>query len=147
MSIPRFWREIESRYNLVGTECGSCGTIDFPPRTICPKCGRKSLGRMERVKLCGQGTVVSYTVVHQVPKGFESVKPYILAVVELKEGARLTSQIIDCDPPDMSIGMPVEATFRKLGEDGASGVIHYGYKFRPVIVAPDPLAGDQDPKT
>ncbi|MFQ5920105.1 MAG: Zn-ribbon domain-containing OB-fold protein, partial [Thermoplasmata archaeon] len=40
MAIPRFWREIQSRYNLVGTQCGNCGTLDFPPRDVCPKCGR-----------------------------------------------------------------------------------------------------------
>jgi uncharacterized OB-fold protein len=135
MAIPRFWREIQSRYNLVGTKCGSCGTIDFPPRTVCPRCGRKSLGKMEKIRLGGRGTVVSYTVVHQAPKGLEAVKPYVLAIIELKEGARLTSQIIDCDPSDVSIGMPVEMVFRKLGEDGDSGIIYYGYKFRPAGIS------------
>lgn len=132
MAIPRFWREIESRYNLVGTRCGNCGEIDFPPRSICPKCGRKSLGKMERHYLSRQGTVLSYTVVHDAPKAFSSLKPYVLAVVELEEGARLTAQIIDADPSEVGIGMPVEATFRKLGEEGKSGVIYYGYKFKPI---------------
>ncbi len=136
MAIPRFWREIGSRYNLIGTKCGSCGEIDFPPRAICPKCGRKSLGKMEEVQLSGKGSVVSYTVVHEAAKGFQSIRPYVLAIVELKEGARVTSQVIDIDPSEMSIGMPVEAAFRKLGEEGDSGIIYYGYKFRPSGKAP-----------
>ncbi|MCJ2531424.1 MAG: Zn-ribbon domain-containing OB-fold protein [Candidatus Thermoplasmatota archaeon] len=135
MAIPRFWREIQSRYNLVGTRCGNCGTLDFPPRDVCPKCGRKSVGKMEKVPLSDSGTVVSYTTIHHAPKGFDGTKPYLLAIVELKDGARLTSQIIDCDPADIAIGMPVEATFRKLGQDGASGIIYYGYKFRPSLPA------------
>lgn len=140
MAIPRFWREIDSRYNLVGTRCGNCGDIDFPPRSVCPKCGRKSLGKMERLQLSGRGTVVSYTVVHDAPSGFEAIRPYSLAIIELEEGARLTSQVIDCDPAEIGIGMPVEAVFRKLGEEGESGIIHYGYKFRPSGKAP-PVEG------
>lgn len=131
MAIPRFWREIQSRYNLVGTRCGNCGDVDFPPRAVCPKCGRKSIGQMERVPLGGHGTVVSFSVVHESPKGFQAVRPYVLAIIELKEGARLTSQIIDCEPGEVSIGMPVESAFRKLGEASDSGILYYGYKFRP----------------
>ena len=43
----------------------------------------------------------------------------------------LTSQLIDVKPEDVTIGMKVQASFRKLGQEGEAGVIHYGYKFRP----------------
>lgn len=131
MAIPRFWREIPSRYNFVGSKCGSCGALDFPPRAVCPRCGRRSIGKMERLKLRGRGKVVTFTVVHDAPKAFEMMKPYVLAIVELDEGLRVTSQVIDVDPSEVKIGMPVESAFRKLGEEGEAGVIHYGYKFRP----------------
>ena len=131
MAIPRFWREIPSRYNLYGSRCGNCGALDFPPRTVCPRCGRKSVGKMQRIKLKGKGTVVSYTVIHDAPEQFELMKPYVLAIIEMEEGCRLTSQIIDVDAAQVKIGMPVEAAFRKLGQEGESGIIHYGYKFRP----------------
>ncbi len=129
----RFWREIPSRYNLIGSRCGNCGARDFPPRAVCPKCGRKSVGKMERLKLGGRGKVVTYTVVHDAPKDFDMMKPYVLAIVEMEEGLRLTSQIIDVERGDVKIGMPVEVAFRKLGEEGEAGVIHYGYKFRPAM--------------
>jgi len=132
MAIPRFWREIPSRYNLIGTKCGSCGKVDFPPRAICPVCGRKSLGKMERFRLGGVGKVVTYTVIHEAPAQFEMQKPYVVAIVEMDEGVRITSQIIDADPSEVKIGMRVQTTFRKLGEEGEAGIIHYGYKFRPV---------------
>ncbi|HEX9340557.1 MAG TPA: Zn-ribbon domain-containing OB-fold protein [Thermoplasmata archaeon] len=132
MSIPRFWREVPSRYNLIGTKCGHCGKVDFPPRAVCPDCGRKSVGRMQRVKLTGRGTVVTYTVIHDAPAQFELQKPYVMAIVEMEEGVRLTSQVIDAKLEDVKIGMKVQASFRKLGQEGEAGVIHYGYKFRPL---------------
>ncbi len=133
MSIPRFWREIPSRYNLIGSRCGNCGALDFPPRAVCPRCGRRSVGKMERMKFGGRGKVVSYTVIHDAPKAFEIMKPYVLAIVEMDEGVRVTSQIIDAETADVKIGMLVESAFRKLGEDGEAGIIHYGYKFRPAL--------------
>ena len=131
-AIPRFWREIQSRYNLVGTKCGNCGKVDFPPRSVCPDCGRKSVGKMATTKLSGKGTVVTHTTIYDAPSQFDMQKPYVMAIIEMEEGVRLTSQIIDVKPADVTIGMKVQATFRKLGQEGDAGVIHYGYKFRPV---------------
>lgn len=131
MAIPRFWREIPSRYNLIGTECGSCGRRYFPPRIICPQCHRKSVGKMKDVRFEGTGEVLTYSIIHNAPKAFEMQVPYIIAIIELEEGVRATGQIIDCDPKDIKIGMKVKPSFRKIGEDGKSGVIYYGYKFKP----------------
>ncbi len=50
---------------------------------------------------------------------------------DARGGLPAASQIIDADPAQVKIGMQVEAAFRKLGEEGESGIIHYGYKFRP----------------
>ncbi len=132
-AIPRFWREIQSRYNLVGTKCGNCGKVDFPPRSVCPDCGRKSVGKMQSFKLGGKGTVVTYTTIYDAPSQFDMLKPYVMAIVEMDEGVRLTSQLIDVKPDEVKIGMKVQAAFRKLGQDGDAGVIHYGYKFRPAV--------------
>jgi hypothetical protein len=43
------------------------------------------------------------------------------------------SQIVDVDPDDVSSGMKVEACFRRVKEDGKTGILQYGYKFRPVV--------------
>jgi len=130
-AIPRFWREIQSRYNLVGTKCGNCGKVDFPPRSVCPDCGRKSVGKMQTYKLGGKGTVVTYTTIYDAPSQFDLQKPYVMAIIQMEEGVRLTSQLIDIKSEDVKIGLKVQATFRKLGQEGDAGVIHYGYKFRP----------------
>ncbi len=61
-------------------------------------CGRKSVARMERVKLNGKGTVVSHSVIHDAPARYEMMKPYVLAIVEMGEDCRLTSQIMTSTP-------------------------------------------------
>lgn len=129
MSIPRFWRNIQSRYNLIGVRCLNCKKVYFPPRVFCPKCRRTS--KLETVKLNGAGKIITYTVIHTAPEGFEGQTPYIMAVVELDDGPKLTTQVVDCDACDLKIGMRVEKAFRKIQEDGKAGLIHYGYKFKP----------------
>ncbi|HDM67174.1 MAG TPA: Zn-ribbon domain-containing OB-fold protein [Thermoplasmatales archaeon] len=129
--VARFWREIPQRYNLIGNRCKVCGKIYFPPRESCPFCRRKSLGKMEEYKLSGVGTVLTYSIVHTATEDFEDQVPYAIAIVELDEGPRVTAQIVDCKPEDVKIGMRVESTFRKIQQDGTTGAIYYGYKFKP----------------
>jgi len=128
--VVRTWRHISERYNLIGVKCKNCGTVYFPSRVLCPKCRRKT--QMEEIKLSGKGKVYTYSVVHTPPKEFEKIAPYIIAIVELEEGPKVTAQIVDCDKDKIYIGMQVEAVFRRIKEDGEDGIISYGYKFRPV---------------
>lgn len=131
MAVARFWRENASRYNLIGSRCGVCGRVYFPPRTVCPTCHRRSIGKMEPIKLRGEGEVVTFSIVHDAPSQLEMMKPYVIAIVQMKEGVRITGQVIDCEPAEVHIGMKVKATLRRLGEEGPAGIIHYGYKFVP----------------
>lgn len=134
MSIARFWRETPRRYNLGGSKCSNCGTVYFPPRVVCPQCThhRQSIEKMVPFQLSGEGEVFSFTVVHEAAEGFEMQVPYVLALVQTREGPVLTGQIVDIEPDEVRIGLRVHATFRKLREEGKAGVIHYGYKFAPV---------------
>ena len=132
MATARFWRENASRYNMTGVQCTVCGKVHFPPRSVCPTCHRKSIGKIEPLKLKGEGEVFSYTVVHEAPSQFEMQKPYVMAIIRMREGVMVTGQVIDADANEMAIGMKVRATMRKLGQDGPDGVIHYGYKFAPI---------------
>ncbi|MFP4170503.1 MAG: Zn-ribbon domain-containing OB-fold protein [Methanomassiliicoccales archaeon] len=131
MTAPRYWRDNPARYNLIGVRCGSCGKPFFPPRSVCPDCHRKSIGKMENVRFKGEGEVYSFSLIHDAPSQFELIKPYVVALIQLDEGVMITSQVIDCDPSELRIGMRVRSTMRKLGEEGPGGVIHYGYKFVP----------------
>lgn len=127
--VSRFWRETEHRYRLVGLQCGNCGRYYFPPRDVCPTCHRESIGKMKPVDLSGDGEIVSFTVVHESPTAFIRQRPYVLAIIKMKEGPSLTGQIVDCDPSEVDIGMKVRSVFRKIAEQGKSGIIEYGYKF------------------
>ncbi len=129
-AVPRFWRKIPNRYNLIGTKCNNCDSIFFPPRSVCPECRR--IGKLESYQLNGDGTVVSYSTVEVPPEGFEDETPYVLAIIELEEGPMIIGQITDVDPKEVEIGDKVELTFRHVGEDGEKGIIYYGYKFRKV---------------
>jgi uncharacterized OB-fold protein len=84
---------------------------------------------METLQLSGEGEVYSFTVVHDPAEGFEMQVPYVLALVKTPEGPLLTGQVVDVLPAEVHVGLRVQATFRKLREEGKSGVIHYGYKF------------------
>ena len=132
MTGVRFWREFGSRYRMLASRCPSCGLVYFPPREVCRRCRRASLGRMERVPMPRAGKVVSYTVVHQGQKGFEEQVPYVLAIVEFEGGITVMGQVVDCDACEVAIGMEVKPVFRRIREEGEAGVIHYGYKFAPM---------------
>ncbi|MFQ5974774.1 MAG: Zn-ribbon domain-containing OB-fold protein [Candidatus Hydrothermarchaeales archaeon] len=131
MSIPRFWRNTKSRYNLIGTKCTNCQEIYFPPKRICPKCRRQS--QLKKTKFAGTGEVLTYTVIHVAPEGFERETPYVMAIVKLDEGPMVTTQMVDCDGDSIKIGMRVKSVFRKIREGGEAGPIYYGYKFKPVL--------------
>lgn len=129
--MPRFWREQPYRYNLEGTRCGNCERVYYPPRTVCTECRRDSVGKMERHRLQGTGTVVVATVVHHGAPGYGDLVPYALAIVELDEGARVTAHVTDCEPGEVQAGMRVTKVFRRIQQDGKAGAIHYGTKFVP----------------
>jgi uncharacterized OB-fold protein len=130
MQVSKFWRELPQRYRLEGKKCVHCGKVCFPPRDICPGCGSDD---MIKVNLPKRGKIVTYTVMYTAPANFEIFKPYIIALVQLEDGTHLTTQLTDCRPDNIDIGMDVEAVIRKINEDGKDGIIYYAYKFRPVL--------------
>ena len=128
MTVARFWRKIPQRYNLIGTKCETCGHTFFPERAICPHCRRG--GKMTEIQFSGKGKVLTYSVIYSSANQYAEMKPYVLAVVELEEGARLTTHVV-CEPDEVYIGMPVKSVFRILDKEGDDVVIHYGTKFVP----------------
>ena len=127
-AIPTTWRRIPSRYRLEGTKCNTCNTPFFPPRKVCPKCRRKS--KIVPFVFSGKGKVYSFTEISVPPKGLERQIPYVLAIIELDEGPRVTGQIVDARYEDIKIGDRVEVVFRRLQQNDPEGIIHYGFKFR-----------------
>lgn len=132
MEIARHWRLQRRRYALVGEVCDHCGGKIFPARDVCPQCNAPA---KTPFVFSGQGEVYSYATVHSPPEGFEHYAPFIVALIRLAEGPLVAAQLTDVEGVKIEIGMPVEMVTRKLSDDGKSGTIVYGYKFRPVIPA------------
>ncbi|MBU1702145.1 MAG: Zn-ribbon domain-containing OB-fold protein [Candidatus Eisenbacteria bacterium] len=124
----RYWREIPQRYRLEAGKCRKCGKILYPPRLVCPDCKGRDF---ETVILPDEGKVVSYTIIAVGPTGFTDETPYALGIIELPNGVRLMSQIVDVDLDKLSVGMPVRLEFRRLQEAGKSGILQYGHKCVP----------------
>ncbi len=94
--------------------CGSCRYYVHPPAPLCPECLSRDLSP-EAVS--GRAVVHTFTVNHQpwIP-GFDP--PYVVSIVELdeQEGLRLTTNLVNCKPEDISIGLRVHVLFEDLGE-------------------------------
>ena len=130
MEIARHWRLRQQRYSLIGEVCPNCEHKIFPPRDICPNCGKDA---KELYTFSGKGEVYSYTTIYEAPSGYDANAPYTVALVKLEEGHMVTAQLPDVDNSAVKIGMPVEMVTRRMRADGDErGVIVSGYKFRPV---------------
>ncbi|MDP3893356.1 Zn-ribbon domain-containing OB-fold protein [Nocardioides sp.] len=95
--------------------CDACARYVFYPRTPCPTCGSDKLGWQQ---LSGRGTLASFVINHRAAPGYEDDAPYVIALVELEEGPRLTANLLDVDPtPEaVSVGMPLEVGFEQRDE-------------------------------
>jgi hypothetical protein len=116
---------------MIGTKVPGEDIVYFPPRTYCPV--TKKLAT-EQVVLSGFGKIVAFSITHVPPERHELNHPYVIAIVELNEGPRVTSEIVGVDVNEVKLGMTVKAAFRKYGADTSDSVIVYGYKFTPNFV-------------
>jgi len=106
-----YWEGI-NRHELVFQRCKECGTWRHPPRPVCPKC--RSFEK-EWAPSTGKGAVYSWVTYQESPHpGFKA--PYSVALVEMEEGVRLVSNMVDIKPEEISIGMPVEVVFEDIAE-------------------------------
>ncbi len=128
-SVSRSWRERKYKYRLIGGICRKCNAKFYPYRSICPHCGNEDV---EEVKLPRKGKLLSYTIIYSPPSEFKLKQPYIVGIIELDDGTRVTAQLTDIEVDKVKDGMRVEAVFRKYREQGKDGIIEYGIKFRPL---------------
>lgn len=107
-----FYWEGAAQGKLLLQSCAKCGPY-FPPRPFCPTCASRDVSVVEA---SGKGRLYSYVISHMPSPGYKP--PYAVAVVELEEGPKLVSNILDCEqtPEALRIDMPVEVTFEKRGD-------------------------------
>lgn len=83
---------------------------------------------MEPFQLSGTGHIIEWTRIHKPAPGYEGQVPYIVAWIQTPDGPVLTGQLVDLSR-EPEAGDAVRGVFRKISEDGESGVIHYGTKW------------------
>lgn len=125
MISPKYHREKPQRYRLEAGKCKQCGSIFFPPRLICPKCKSKNF---ETVQLNREGKILTFTIIRVAPEKFSKETPYVVAIIELNDGVKITAQVTDCDVDKVEIGAKVKIVFRKIQDEGKWGLHCYGYK-------------------
>lgn len=114
-----FWTGGASGQLLI-TRCVRCALWVSPPAGDCPDCGGELVAR----PVSGRGTVFTYTVNHQ-PFNPAVPVPYVIAIVELDEqpGLRIATNIADCEPDSVRVGLPVEVRFERHDVDGEAAFV------------------------
>lgn len=105
-----FWDSLKE-HAVKLQRCGGCSQFVFYPRPICPSCMSDDLAW---TSVSGRGVVHAFAIPHRHSNpAFGSTAPYVVALVELEEGARLMSNLVDVDPtPEaVTVGMAVEIVY------------------------------------
>jgi uncharacterized OB-fold protein len=99
-----WWWEAAAQGRLAIQRCQGCGALRHPPRPMCGDCHSTA---WDSIDASGRGTICSYTVLtHPQFPGYDY--PLVIILVDLEEGTRFTSQLVDCDPADVDFDLPVE---------------------------------------
>ncbi len=117
-SVTQPYWEAAAQKRLVIQRCLKCEEYVWCPRPACTECGSNQL---EWKAVSGRGTVFSFTIIRQViargAAAFEKEIPYIVAWIDLDEGPRFCSNVVNCPVDQITIGMPVEVEFDKASPE------------------------------
>jgi len=110
-----FWQGCK-RHELLIQKCSDCGEINiYSPRMLCPSC---LSDKLNWIKSSGKGKLYSFTVVKAYPpKIFTDALPYVIGVIQLAEGTRIRSNVIDCNHDKIRCDMDVEVLFEDITEE------------------------------
>ncbi len=109
-----FW-DAARKHVLSIQRCADCEKAVFYPRSTCPECGSDALGWIDAT---GRGTIYTYTIARRpTMRALAARVPYAIAIVELEEGPRFTTNIVDCDIESLEVGQAVEAVFEDLSAE------------------------------
>jgi uncharacterized protein len=117
-----YWEGLKNR-ELRLQKCDACGKVWYPPSPLCPGCWAR---KISWIRLSGRGRVSSWVVFHQsYYRGYDNEIPYNVAEVELEEGPRLLTNLVDVSNEQIRAGMPVEIVFDDVTDEIALA------KFKP----------------
>ena len=106
-----FWEGAKDK-KLMLQYCPKSGKYQFYPRPVSIYTGAREL---EWREASGRGRIYSFSLSYKAPPPFKDVKPYVIASVELEEGVRILTNIINCDPNEIMIDMPVRVAWVLAG--------------------------------
>lgn len=111
----RIYFEHAARGELVFQTCASCGVRQWYFRTVCTGCAGTDL---RTTRASGRGVVHTFTTLYRAghPSRSDDV-PYTIALVDLEEGVRVFSELVDCEPATAQVGLPVSVRFQQVAED------------------------------
>lgn len=110
----RFWDGAREGKLLVQT-CRDCDAKIFFPRRQCSECWSENL---DWIEASGKGEVYAFSITYEgVEKAFEEDLPIVLAWIDLPEGIRMQTNIVDCDPDTVEIGQQVEVVFKRATDE------------------------------
>lgn len=113
-NASRHYWQSAAQGRLVVQRCTSCGVYQFYPRALCASCA----GETEWVDASGRGTLHTFTVIRQNrSEAFAALSPYAVGIVELEEGVRMMSNIVECDVEELEVGMALEVLILKAADD------------------------------
>ena len=108
-----FWEGCQQG-KLLLQYCGACQRYQFYPRLFCMQCGS---GSLRWVEASGRGVIYSYTIIHQNKSPeFVGDTPYNVAIIQLEEGPRLLSNIVDSSLADLRMDLPVTVVFDAVSD-------------------------------
>ncbi|MFL6119653.1 bifunctional MaoC family dehydratase N-terminal/OB-fold nucleic acid binding domain-containing protein [Actinophytocola sp.] len=107
-----FW-EGTAQGELRIQQCGGCGALRHPPGPMCPRCNETKPGHLVA---SGLGEIYSYVVHHHPPVPGHTL-PFVIALVELEEGVRLLAELVDVDPEEVEVGLPVRIDFARVDDE------------------------------
>ena len=100
---------------VMATRCQTCGRVFFPPKIDCPDC---IVSTIEWVEISSIGTLLTFTVVHYGPSGFENEVPYILGIAQFSEGIKVLGRMSKTvNPNDVEVGMKVKLSPVKMSSE------------------------------
>ena len=111
-----FYWEKTKEHELWLRSCNDCSQTYFYPRDICPSCFSRNT---TWVQSSGKGTLHTFAIVHRAPTpAFRDDAPFVVAMVDLEEGARMPTNLVDveADPSAIQVGMAVEVVFEDITE-------------------------------
>ena len=110
--INRSHWEAAKQHTLMLQRCKICGHYLYPPGESCRSC---LSDKLEWVEVSGRGTIYTWTVFHHVyHPAFKDKVPYAVVNVELEEGPRINSRLLDYKTEDIKIGLPVMVAFEDV---------------------------------